>query len=132
MTNIKQLPLDVLKREQFEDKRSYDNAVWYLAHLNHLVMLYNSGYVLFDGERKFVPELRVSYYTAQDGIYCADDGEFDKTGEVKFIRFGTAGLIGCSRCLKKGRIDVSKREAKAVLKAIKVVHKSDFHKFLDL
>lgn len=132
MAKIKQLPLDVLKREQFEDKRSYENAIWYLTHLNDLVMLHNNGYVLFNGGRQVVPDLRVSYYTAEDGLHDADDGEFDKTGEVKFIGFGVIGLIGCARCLKKGRIYVSKREAKDFLKAITVVHKSDFHKFLDL
>lgn len=132
MAVIKQLDPSILKREQFEDKRSYENAIWYLTHLNDLVMLHNSGYVLFAGEHRFVPDLRVSYYTTEDGLHDADDGEFDKTGEVKFIGFGTCGLIGCARCLKKGRIYVSKREAMSYLKTITVVRKSDFHKFLDL
>lgn len=132
MTNIKQLPLDILKREQFEDKRSYENAIWCLTHLNDLVLLHNNGYALFEGKRMFVPDLRVSYYTTDDGLHDADDGEFDKTGEVKFIGFGICALIGSARCLKKGRIYVSKREVKNYLKTITVVRKSDFHNFLDL
>ncbi|ABY63283.1 hypothetical protein ST201phi2-1p460 [Pseudomonas phage 201phi2-1] len=132
MTEIKQLDLSILKREQFENKRSYDNAVWYLEHLNDLVMLHNSGYILFYKDRIFIPELKVSYYAVDDAPFDGEDGEFEKTGEVRFIGFGPAGLIGITRCLKKGRIYVSKREAKEYLKAIQVVHKPDFHNFLDL
>lgn len=132
MAEIKQLDPSILKREEFENKRSYENAVWYLEHLNDMVKLHNAGYVLFHKERKFVPELRVSYYTVDDGEFDGEDGEFDKTGEVKFIGFGITGLIGITRCLQKGRIFVDKREAKSYLKAITVIHKSDFHNFLDL
>jgi len=132
MTKIKQLDLNILKREQFENKRSYDNAVWYLEHLNDLVMLHNSGYILFYRDRIFIPGLKVSHYTVDDAPFDGEDGEFDKTGEVKFIGFGIIGLIGITRCLKKGRIYVSKREAKEYLKAFKVVHKADLQNFLDL
>lgn len=137
MPKLKQLPLDILKRNQFEDKRSYENAIWYLEHLNDLVMLHNHDYVLFEGDQKFIPDLYAAHYVVEDGPYevedeSLEDSGIDKTGELKYIGFGAACLIGCTRCLKKGRIFVSKRDAKAHLKGLTVVKKSDFHNFLDL
>lgn len=132
MLELKQLDPSILKRGEFENKRSYDNAVWFLEHLNDLVMLHNSGYVLFEYEKRLIPNLTARFFTEYDGKFDGENGEVDKVGQLNMIMIGAGSLIGHTRDLVKGRIYVSKKEANDFLKSISVVRKTDFHKFLDL
>lgn len=133
MSKLEQLDMSILKRPEFENKRSYENAVWFLEKLNDLVMFHETGYVLFERNKKFIPDLRATFYKPENASdHWEDASEADKTGELQGILIGAAGLIGFTRDLKKGRIYVSKREAMAYLKTITIVHKSNFHKFMDL
>ncbi len=132
MTPISLLPSSILKRNEFENKRSYDNAMWLLEKMNHLVKLHNIGYIIFQNGNKFIPDLKVSYYPPEDGLEYCDDDTVDKSGQVYHIGFGPTGLIGMTRSNDKGLIWVSKNEAKQYLKTITFVHQSDIHNLLDI
>lgn len=125
---LKQIDPSVLRRKEFESKRCYENAVWFLEKLNVLVSLHNEGYVIFDGDERIVPELSVRMF-GNGSSYVVDGKKVNREGELYVLCMGGSILIGQCRDLRRGRIYVSMKDSKAFFKNIGIVKAEDFKPF---
>ncbi len=116
---IETLDTSIIKREDYESKRCFEIAQWYLKNLNQLVTLYNQGYGIYENDQRIVPDLSAEFYPAKYH-FEGDKGIFDKSGSLRCVKIGAELHFGHCREFGRGRIFVGMTEAKGYFKSITV------------